>query len=332
VSPYLSNAQMILDLEGVLVQNKPLISIVTPCFNEEENVIQHYTKVCEVTKSYRDKYEFEHIYTDNNSQDKTFEILTLLGAKNPQIKAIRFSRNIGANRAIFFGLQQAKGDAVILIQADLQDPPEVIPQFIDGWEEGYDVVFGRILKRSESGWLQGLRKLYYRVVTKLSDVPIPKDAGEFRLTSRRALTALLEYTEDDLYIRGAIAMVGFKQKPIPYNRLPRLRGSSNINFLGLVSYGLNGLLSTTVVPIRAVVFLGFFLSALGATLVVFFILAKLFHPEIAPRGVTALGCLITFFAGAQLFALGIIGEYVRKTYIQSLGRPRGFIKDKVNLL
>lgn len=311
--------------------NKKLISIVTPCYNEEDNILNHFARVKMAIAPFVYKYEFEHIYTDNCSQDKTFEILQKLGSQHANVRAIRFSRNIGANRSIFMGLQNSKGDAIILIQADLQDPPELIPEFIKIWEGGHDVAYGKITQRSEAYWLQNARKLYYRLIARFSDVPIPTDAGEFRLTSRRALDALMQFDEDDLYIRGAMALVGYSQVPVPYIRAPRSAGESSTNFFGLIGYGINGLLSTTTVPLRLVSIMGFIISAIGFLLVLIFILAKILAPDVSPKGFTMLGVLITFFAGVQILAVGILGEYIRKIHAQSLKRPRGFIKDRVNL-
>lgn len=312
------------------MNKKPLISIVTPCFNEAENVRNHFARVCASIESFRHKYDFEHIYTDNDSEDSTFELLSDLAEKNKNVRILRFSRNIGGDRAMFFGLQHAQGDAVVLIQADLQDPPELISDFIRGWEVGNDVVFGKITDRKESFLLKSLRRLYYRLISKLSDVPIPRSAGDFRLTSRRALNCLLEFREQDLYIRGAIAQVGFKQLPIAYVRQERAGGKSSVNFLYLIGYAFNGLLSTTVVPIRAVTICGIAISLLGFVLTMILVVSKIFLPNAPPHGFTTLASLITFFSGAQMLSIGIIGEYVRKTYLQSLRRPKGFIQDKVN--
>lgn len=309
---------------------KKLISIVTPCYNEEDNILNHFARVRMALDPFKEKYDFEHIYTDNCSKDSTFSILNDLGKSHKNVRAIRFSRNIGANRAIFMGLQQAKGDAVILIQADLQDPPELIPDFIHAWESGYDVAYGKISNRTESPLLQNLRKVYYRIIAKFADVPIPTDAGEFRLTSRRSLDCLLEFSEDDLYIRGAMALVGFSQLPVLYNRAPRVAGESSINFLGLIAYGINGLLSTTVAPLRMVTVFGFLISGCGFLMGLGLIIIKLLFPDIAPKGLTSISVLIIVFSGIQILAMGIIGEYIRKIYIQSLKRPRGFIKDRIN--
>lgn len=311
--------------------DRPLISIVTPCFNEEENVDNHYAAVCKTIEPFRAKYDFEHIYTDNCSVDRTFELLSALGAMDPRVRAMRFSRNIGGDRAIFFALEHAKGDAVVLVQADFQDPPELIADFILGWEEGFDVVYGKIKRRREGFVLQLCRRLYYRIIQALSDVPVPTNAGEFRLMSRRALDALLQFRESDLYIRAAVAQVGFPQKPVEYVRQGRAAGSSSVNLIYLIGYALNGLLSTTVVPIRFVAVSGVAFSALGFLATLWLVVGKLIYKSAVPHGFTTLAALVTFFAGGQLLALGIIGEYIRKIYVQTLHRPRGFIKDRINL-
>lgn len=313
------------------MQRKKLISIVTPCYNEELNVHDHFKQVCEVLAPYREEFDFEHVYTDNCSQDKTFEKLSEIADQNRNVKVIRFSNNIGANRAIFMGLKTAKGDAVVLIQADLQDPPKLISTFIDGWKEGYEVVYGKIISRDEGIVIRNLRKLYYYLIDSFSDVPIPQGAGEFRITSRRVLDALLSYHEDDLYIRGAIARIGFKQKPIHYERLARMKGETSNNYLRLISYAINGFVSTSIAPIRLVSTLGIFFSSIGFILTIIIILAKIFFPETAPRGFATITVLVTFFAGLQLLGIGIIGEYMRKTYLQVLSRPLGFIEKSKNL-
>lgn len=310
---------------------KPLISIVTPCYQEEANVLVQYERVQKAIEPFKGKYDFEHIYTDNCSSDRTFELLTELASKNPNVRAMRFSRNIGANRAIYQGLIHAKGDAIMLIQADLQDPPELIPDFIRKWEEGYDVAYGQILDREESWLMKRGRVLYYQLVSSLSEIQPPRNAGEFRIISKRVLDSIKLYSEDDIYLRGVVAHIGFKQTAIPYHRVARTRGKTSTNFLFLVGYGLNGLTSTSVAPLRAVTITGFFIAVVG--FLVGFVTAayKILYPEFIPHGITTLATLITFFAGVQILTLGIIGEYIRKIFMQSLRRPQGIIMDKVNL-
>ncbi len=314
------------------MDGRKLISIVTPCYNEEANVQDHFKRVSDAIAPLRATYDFEHIYTDNCSQDATFDLLKALAGKHPEVRALRFSRNIGPNRAVILGLRHASGDAAILIQADLQDPPEMIPTFVHGWEEGFDIVYGQVERRDESPLMQLGRRFYHAAVAALSDVPLPPNASEFRIVSRRVLDLLKDYHEDDLYLRGAIAHVGFPQKAIPFERQKRQGGRSSLNIFGLASYGINSLLSTTgVTPIRVVVIAGLLLATFGFVLTGALVMAKLLLPGEAPRGFTMLATLITFFAGAQLFAIGVIGEYIRKIYVQSLHLPRGFVQDRINI-
>lgn len=317
-------------MSAVVTAPKKLVSVVTPCFNEEENVREHYRRVCAAIAPFRDRYDFEHIYTDNCSEDQTFDLLCDMAAAQPKLRVLRFSRNIGGDRAIFFGLEQAKGDAVVLVQADLQDPPELIPEFLRQWELGNDIAYGKIMNREEGTVLKFCRRLYYRIISGLSDVPIPRNAGEFRLTSRRALDGILQFREHDLYMRGAVAQVGFRQVAVEYQRSKRAAGKSSVNLFYLVSYAINGLLSTTMVPIRAVTIAGAFFAACGFILTASIIVTKMLQPNSAPHGFPSLACLLAFLSGVQLLSIGIIGEYLRKTYVQTLKRPMGFIQDRVN--
>ncbi|OGD87017.1 hypothetical protein A2870_01750 [Candidatus Curtissbacteria bacterium RIFCSPHIGHO2_01_FULL_41_11] len=313
------------------MKNKKLISIVTPCYNEEENITLHFKTILKITKPFRTKYNFEFVYTDNCSEDKTFSLLKDLAKNYKNLKAVRFSRNIGVNRSIYFGLSQARGDAAILIQADLQDPPELIPQFIKWWENGFDVVYGKVTLRKEFLIMRYLRQIYYKLITTLSEIDIPQNAGEFRIMSRRVLDAIGKYKEDDIYLRGVIAHIGYKQRAIPYVRGKRMRGKSNANFFHLITYAINGLLSTTVVPIRLTLIIGLLFSTTGFLLTIIIVITKFAFPNKAPQGFTMLATIVTFFAGVQMFSIGIIGEYIRKIYIQSLNRPQGFIEEKINL-
>lgn len=310
--------------------HKLLISIVTPCRNEAVNLKSHFERTRNAIAPFRESYEFEHIYTDNDSADDTFAILRALAHEFASVRVLRFSRNIGPERAMMLGLEHAKGEAAILIQADLQDPPELIPAFIRGWEEGHDVVYGKSERRQERGILRLLQWAYYRIVARLSDIPIPEDAGDFRLTSRRVLEALSRYQEYDLYIRGAISHIGFSQKAISYQRSKRAGGRSNSRLSYLFGFALNGIVSSSVAPIRAVILLGILTSIAGFLATAGYVLSKLIFPGSAPHGFTTLISVITLFSGLQMFSLGIIGEYIRKIYVESLGRPRGFVRDKIN--
>ena len=307
------------------------LSVIVPCYNEEANVQLHWERVNAAIAPFRAKYDFEHIYTDNYSTDATFAKLAELAQSNPNVKVLRFARNVGASRAMYQGLILAKGDAAILIQADLQDPPELIPEFIKSWEDGYDVVYGKIKNRDEGFILKNVRKIYYWLIACLADVRTPQNVGEFRITSKRVLDAVKSYTEDDIYLRGVIAHIGFRQKAIPYERRRRHGGRSSNHLPFLIGYALNGIVSTSVVPLRAVILTGIVTVLTGAVLILYNVVYNLLFPSAIPRGISTVIVLITFFAGVQIFSLGIIAEYLRKIYGQTLRRPQAFIMDKVNL-
>jgi len=310
---------------------KRTISIQCPCYNEQDNILLHYNRILKVIEPYNSKYEFEFVYTDNNSTDNSFEIFKEIASNDTRVKVIRFSNNIGYNRAIFQGLSYTSGDAVILIQADLQDPPELIEKFINKWEEGYDVVYGTMIQRDGNALLNLARKIFYRMMASFAENPIPIDSGDFRLCSRVVVDSILAHREDDPFMRSLVARVGFKQCGIEYDRMSRQRGISSFNVIKLVSYALNSIISNSVAPIRLISSLGIILSIIGFGSIFVLIVWKISNPTEAPRGYASLAAIIIFLGGCQLFSLGVIGEYLRKTYLQTLERPLGFIRDSINL-
>lgn len=307
------------------------ISLVIPCYNEVLNIDELFARMEMVLGPLSSKYEFEFVFTDNSSTDGTFEKLREKSAAYRNMKVIRFSRNIGANRAIFTGLSYAGGDAVILLQSDLQDPPELIPQFVKEWEDGFDIVYGVIQGREENILMRSLRSLYYVIIDSFSDIDIPKQAGEFRLMSRRALEALLKYREDEMYIRGLVARIGFPQKGIPYHRLARSKGKTSTNLPYLIDFAINAFVSNSMAPLRMVTFVGCIFALSGFLFTAVVVLLKILTPESSPKGFATLACLITFFSGVQLLSIGILGEYLRRTYVQVLRRPFGFVECSINL-
>lgn len=307
------------------------ISIVIPCFNEEENVPLVYGEAVKLASLYNGKYEFEFVFTDNQSTDSTFSKICALAYKDPRVKLIRFSRNLGSTRAILFGMSKASGDAVIILQADLQDPPELIPQFIENWEKGYDVVYGTILNRTyESVIIRTLRKLFYYIVDNFSDVPIPRNAGEFRLTSQRATKSILAYQESRPYLRGIAAHIGYKSLPISYERRPRKHGESKAPFFYLVNFAIYGLTAVSTAPLRFIGLVGLALGSAGVLLSIYFVLMKLILPNGIPTGLTTIVVLVSLFGGLNFFLLGIIAEYLSRIYVETLNRPLGFIQEEIN--
>jgi len=312
------------------MERRRLISIVIPCYNEEENVAHHFERVCRAIEPLRERYDFEFIYTDNMSQDRTFTLLREMAGREGGVRAIRFSRNIGVNRGIFLGLMEARGDAAMLIQADLQDPPELIPEFVPGGKRATTSSTGGSSIVTRAGSCRAAAACTTGSSRPSPTSPPPRNAGEFRIASRRVLDAIRRYADEDLYLRGAIAHIGFPQKPLPYHRMRRHDGRSSSSLLHLLGYAVNGVVSTsTVVPIRAVTVVGFVAAALGFLYGAANVVVKLLFPHIVPPGMASVLAIVSFFAGLQLLALGVIGEYIRKIYLQSLGRPLGFIQDRV---
>ncbi len=320
---------------GEMSVRKKLISIVTPCYNEEENVRECAESVRRVFEKELPDYDFEHIFSDNASSDKTVEILRTLAATDPRVKVVVNSRNFGPGRSNFNALRYAKGDAAVaMLVADLQDPPEVIPQFVRKWEEGYDVVYGARKNRhlSENPLMALARNIYYRLVMWTSDFYIPPDVGEFQLIDRKVLEALKTYDDYYPYVRGMIASCGFRRIGIDYDWKRRKKGISKTKIFDLMDQALNGIISFSHFPLRLCVFLGFVLAVISVTYALAeFVINLLFFRRFAPPGIPTLAVAIFFFSGVQLFFLGVLGEYISAIHFQVRKRPLVIEREKINL-
>lgn len=294
---------------------RSLLSVCVPAYNEEGNIAALYDRVSAVMATVADRYDFEIVFTDNHSEDRTFEEIAALANRDPRVRAIRFSRNFGFQRSILANFCNARGDAAIQLDCDMQDPPELIPQFLRLWEQGYKVVYGvRRSRPGEPGWLHLLRKCFYRAIDFLSEDDLPKDAGDFRLIDRRILDELRRVDDQNPYLRGMIAAMGFRQIGVPYDRQERTTGSSKFNLFRLMSLAVDGVLQHSIVPLRLATIFGlamFFLSAAGA---LYYLIAKLFLPTDWPAGFASTTLLILFSIGANALLLGIIGEYLGRIY------------------
>jgi polyisoprenyl-phosphate glycosyltransferase len=310
---------------------RKLISIVTPCFNEEANVRECHEAVRQLFEKTLNGYRYEHIFCDNASTDDTVGLLKDIAQRDQGVRIIVNSRNFGPLRSLFNGLLSAKGDAILVfLPADLQDPPELIPDFVRKWEEGYQVVYGIRAKREEHSPMVALRKLYYRVVDKFADIAIPPDVGEFQLIDRAVLEALRKFEDYHPYVRGMIASCGFKSTGIEYVWRARRKGVSKSSIYGLIDLGLNGIISFTNVPLRLCMLLGFALS--GASIAYAFIqlfVTLLFH-KLSPPGIPTLIVALFFFSGIQLFFIGLLGEYIGAIHFQVRKRPLVIEKERVN--
>jgi len=307
----------------------PLISIVTPCYNEEGNVRELYLQVRAVFERLP-KYKYEHIFIDNASTDATVAILKDIAREDKNVKIIINSRNFGHIRSPFHGILQANGDAVILLVADLQDPPAMIEDFIKKWEEGFKVVLGVKTQSHESSMMFFIRKLYYDLVGKLSEVKLTKNNTGFGLYDRRVVEVLREVNDPYPYFRGLISEIGFESAKIEYTQPVRKRGITKNNFYTLYDIAMLGITSHSKVPLRIATMLGFVMSALFLLLAVGYFIAKLLFWNSFNMGIAPILIGIFFCSSLQLFFIGIIGEYIGSIHTQVMRRPVVVEKERIN--
>lgn len=306
------------------------ISIITACYNEEENIAEVYQQVKEVFNTKLPKYHYEHVFIDNASEDTTVDILRGIAAKDPNVKVIINARNFGHIRSPFHGMMQCSGDAVISIVADLQDPPEMIVDFVRKWEEGYKVVIAVKEQSYEAKWMFKLREAYYNLLHKLSEVEIFKGFTGFGLYDKKIIDFMREFDDPYPFFRGLIAEIGFKAAKIPYTQPARPRGISKNNFYTLYDMGILGIINNSKVPLRIATFLGFLLSFVSFITAVAYTVVKFFNWESMPLGIAPLIIGGAFMFGIVLFFLGVIGEYIGAIYTQILKRPRVFESERIN--
>ena len=310
------------------------ISIISPAYNEEDNVEACYQAVADLFAKGGplENYEREHIFADNASQDHTADILRKLAAADPHVKVILNARNFGPFRSNFNALRYATGDAVVVfLPADLQDPPEIIPEMVGHWENGIEVVAGSRATREETLMLRCFRRIFYRMSNSLSDFEIPENVGEFQLIDRKVWEVVVSHTDQYPYIRGIIASTGFKRLILPYTWKARKRGISKNNALALIDQALNGIFSFTTVPLRLCSFLGFIIAFFAFLFAVFTIVSTLIDPSDAPAGVQTIITAIFFFAGVQLASIGLLGEYVTAIHAQVRRGPMVVERERINI-
>jgi glycosyltransferase involved in cell wall biosynthesis len=307
----------------------PFISIVTPCFNEEENVLELFQRV---KKIFDDLpiYTYEHIFIDNASTDKTVDILKKIANDNPQVKIIVNTRNFGQIRSPIHATFQAKGDAVIGIVADFQDPPELIPKYIKKWEEGYKIVIGVKAKTEESFLFSTIRKTYYRVIGKLSDTEMVQNFTGSGLYDRKVIEIIKKIDDPYPYFRGLICDIGFERAVILYNQPVRKRGITKNNFYTLYDLAMLGITNHSKVPLRLATMTGFAASILSLLFALGYFIYKLIFWKNFSVGIAPLVIGLFFFSAVQLFFIGIIGEYIGSIHTQVLKRPLVIEKERIN--
>ena len=307
------------------------ISIITPCFNEELTVEICASELKKVMLRDLPGYNYEHIFTDNSSQDGTLEKLRNLAAQDSRIKVIANSRNVGPFRNMWNAMKSASGDVVIpLLPADLQDPPEVIPSFVSEWEKGFLIVYGVRSNRQERFMMRFARSLYYRIIRKFSADSIPLNSGEFLLADRKVIDSILSVDDQYPYIRGLIAQTGVKSSSVKYTWVRRNLGKSKNNFISLIDQAINGFVSTSRMPARITLILGFFLAFLGLAFAAFTAITVLLSDINIPIGIPTIIVGIFLLGGIQLFFLGLIGEYILSIHSQVRRVPPMFEIEKIN--
>jgi dolichol-phosphate mannosyltransferase len=307
-----------------------LISIVVPVLNEEQNIRRLYEAVRAVMAPLADRYRWELVFTDNHSTDGTFAILAELAAADPSVRVLRFSRNFGYQRSILTGYLNACGDAVVQLDCDLQDPPALLPQMLAYWERGYHVVYGVRRSRREGTAITWARKLFYRLIDRLSECRLPPDAGDFRLVDRRVVEELRKIDDACPYLRGTIATLGFEQIGLLYDREARAGGESKFRFRDLAALALDGIFNHSVVPLRLATWVGVLMSLLAVVLMVGYTAGRLIMGQEWPAGFTTLVVLILLSGGLNALLLGVLGEYLGRVYRQVRRRPLTIVERELN--
>jgi dolichol-phosphate mannosyltransferase len=307
----------------------PLISVAIPVLNEADNLDALYDRLVHLGDRMAGRCHLEFVFTDNHSEDLTWQKLAVLAVGDPRIRAIRFSRNFGFQRSILANYLHTRGDAVLQIDADLQDPPEMLEQFFDLWKSGYHVVYGIRRKRPEPWLIRAFRKAGYWSINKLSEHAIPEDVGDFRLVDRKVIDALRTYRSANPYLRGLIAGLGFNQTGIPYDRNARVAGQSKFRIGQLIRLGLTGAFNHSTVPLRVASYAGLLLVGISLIGAVYYIFLRLFHPEL-PRGLASIHILVLFGIGFQSLLLGVLGEYLLRIYMIARSEPVAIIEDSLN--
>lgn len=309
-------------------RKRSLISICVPVFNEEENISRLVAKLGEMARSVPD-CDFEFVFTDNASADRTFELLSAAAQQDARIRVLRFSRNFGFQKSILTNYLNCRGDAAVQIDADLQDPPEMIPEFIRKWREGYLVVYGVRRSRKEGFFITQARKLFYRLITRLGDVDLPQDAGDFRLIDRKIIEHLRAYSDNTPYLRGLIAAMGYRQIGIDYDRHARFAGKTKFNLFKLITLAVDGICSQSIKPLTYITFFGFVIFLLSIVAAVALIVQHMLFRNILPAGFSTLAIISTASFGLNAAFLGILGEYVGRIYRNTRNEPMTIIETRI---
>ncbi|MBY7124966.1 glycosyltransferase family 2 protein [Bacillus sp. 16GRE42] len=306
-----------------------LISVVVPMYFEEEVAQECYNRLKSVMLQNDINYEF--VFVNDGSTDRTMEILSEIAANDYRTKIVNFARNFGHQIAVTAGIAAAKGDAIVIIDADLQDPPEVIPELIAKWEEGYEVVYAKRKQRKGETWFKLLTaKYFYKFLNYMSDIDIPKDTGDFRIIDRKVADVFNQMTERNRFIRGMMSWVGFRQTYVEYERDERFAGETKYPLKKMIKFASDGIIAFSTKPLRIVMTLGL-LSVLISIIVLLYTITVKIIGTGTQTGWASIMVAITFFSGIQLLGLGIVGQYIARIYDESKNRPIYIVKEAINI-
>lgn len=304
------------------------LTVIVPCFNEEAVIEETNRRLVEVLSGV-EGLGFELIYVDDGSRDGTLEILRRLQKAEKRIRVIALSRNFGHQIAVTAGLEHAEGDAVVIIDADLQDPPEIILEMLDRWRAGVDVAYGvRSERDGETVFKLLTAKAFYRFINRLSDVAIPLDTGDFRLMDREVVNGLLAMPERDRFVRGMVAWVGYRQEPVHYRRAARAAGETKYPFRKMLRFAVDGILSFSLVPLRLAIYAGMGVSGLALLGILYALVLRLFT-DVWVAGWTLMFITTLFMGGLQMLFLGVMGEYLGRVYGEVKRRPLYLVKERL---
>lgn len=307
------------------------ISVVIPMYYEEEVVDECYNKITEILQKI-EGYEYELICVNDGSKDKTLPLLKAIAEKDSHLKIISFARNFGHQCAVTAGLKYVTGDAIVIIDADLQDPPELIPEMLKLWEQGNEVIYGkRKVRKGESIFKLFSAKMFYKTLNLLSDVEIPKDTGDFRLVDRKVVDVINSMPEHNKFLRGLWGWIGFEQVPFEYERKERFAGKTKYPLKKMLNLASDGIIGFSTKPLKLVGALGFLSIVISIIILIYSLLSYMLGLNQLAPGWTSIMVTVTLFSGVQLLSLWIISEYIGRIYDESKNRPQYVIKEIINI-
>lgn len=310
---------------------KKKVSLVIPMYYEEEVAKECYERVRRILEGL-EKYNYEIIFVNDGSKDRTLEILEEIAAEDEKVKVISFSRNFGHQAAVTAGLKEVTGDAIVIIDADLQDPPELIPDMLKYWEEGNEVIYGkRKTRKGESAFKLLTAKMFYKTLNSLSDVEIPKDTGDFRLVDRKVVDVINAMPEHNKFLRGLWGWIGFKQMAYEYERQERFAGKTKYPLKKMLKLASDGIISFSTKPLKLVGALGIISILISIAILIYALVSFIFKLNNLSAGWTSIMVAVTFFAGVQLLSIWIMSEYIGRIYDETKQRPQYIVDKKINI-